>query len=263
MCLGIPARVVVLADGHEHLAKVDVSAGLAVALAGAAVALARRFASGATMWCVAPEWPWHARHVAVEFAHPVAVGKRALPAVALEEADLAGTLRLLARPGDVLCVISSAGEARCGDLVRRAEAWGLTRVWLGAGPRPDAERPEAIVFAEGLDPATAARAGGIVQLYHVLWELTHVVLEHPGRLARVAGSPFGSCPTCRDDAQVAEVRRPGEAGEVEVLLGGRPETVDTSLVGPLAAGDLLLVHAGVALAALRSPEVGGLAAVGP
>ena len=50
-------------------------------LAGAALSLARRFAAGATMWCVAPEWPAHGRHVAVEFVHPVIVGKRALPAV--------------------------------------------------------------------------------------------------------------------------------------------------------------------------------------
>lgn len=54
---------------------------LAGDLAVAALAMARRFAGGATLWCVAPEWPAHARHVAVEFVHPVIVGKRALPAV--------------------------------------------------------------------------------------------------------------------------------------------------------------------------------------
>ena len=47
-------------------------------LALAALALARRFAAGATMWCLAPAWPEHARHVAVEFVHPVIMGKRAL-----------------------------------------------------------------------------------------------------------------------------------------------------------------------------------------
>ncbi len=56
-------------------------------LAAAARALARRFAAGATMWCVAPEWPSHARHVAVEFVHPVIVGKRALPAVSIDAGD--------------------------------------------------------------------------------------------------------------------------------------------------------------------------------
>ena len=56
-------------------------AALSEDLAAAALALARRFAAGATMWCVSPHWPSHGRHVAVEFVHPVIVGKRALPAV--------------------------------------------------------------------------------------------------------------------------------------------------------------------------------------
>ena len=77
-------------------------------LAASALALARRFAAGATMWCVAREWPSHGRHVAVEFVHPVIVGKKALPAVNVEGVDTASTLRLLARPGDVLLAVSSA-----------------------------------------------------------------------------------------------------------------------------------------------------------
>ena len=56
-------------------------------LAVASLALARRFAAGATMWCVAPQWPSHGRHVAVEFVHPVIMGKRALPAVSVDGAD--------------------------------------------------------------------------------------------------------------------------------------------------------------------------------
>ena len=50
------------------------------------------------MWCVAPQWPAHARHVAVEFVHPVIVGKRALPAVSVDAAGAAEAVRLLARP---------------------------------------------------------------------------------------------------------------------------------------------------------------------
>jgi hydrogenase maturation factor len=38
-----------------------------------------------------------------------------------------------------------------------------------------------------------------------------------------------------------------DAGMVEVVVGGATETVDASLVEPVAPGDLLLVHAGVAL----------------
>ena len=67
-------------------------------LAAAALSVARRFAAGATMWCVAPAWAEHARHVAVEFVHPVIMGKRALPAVSIEAADPVSALRAFARP---------------------------------------------------------------------------------------------------------------------------------------------------------------------
>ena len=77
----------------------DLGAGDDLALA--ALALARRFAAGATMWCLAPAWPEHARHVAVEFVHPVIVGKRALPAVSVIDPDPVAALRR--RRGPATC----------------------------------------------------------------------------------------------------------------------------------------------------------------
>ena len=89
------------------------------------------------MWCVAPQWPAHARHVAVEFVHPVIVGKRALPAVSVDAAGAAETVRLLARPGDILLVVEHRRRPRrVATSWRRADAWGLTSLWLGAGTRP-------------------------------------------------------------------------------------------------------------------------------
>ncbi len=41
-------------------------------------------------------------------------------------------VRQLARPGDVLLVVSTADNPVAADLLPRAEAWGLTSVWLGA-----------------------------------------------------------------------------------------------------------------------------------
>jgi hydrogenase maturation factor len=216
-------------------------------LAGAALSLARRFAAGATMWCVATEWPAHGRHVAVEFVHPVIVGKKALPAISLQGADVVGAVRLLARPGDVLLAVSSAGDPVTADLLSRAEAWGLDRVWLGGGPRPPSGRAEHVVWLEGADPAMAARSGDLVLLYHLLWELTHVVFEHPGLLHPEPECVGEVCITCSDEGRVAEVRAVRDAGMVEVVVGGATETVDASLVEPVAPGDLLLVHAGVAL----------------
>jgi hypothetical protein len=220
-------------------------------LASAALSLARRFSAGATMWCVAPEWPAHGRHVAVEFVHPVIVGKRALPAVHVEGTDVAGSLRLLARPGDVLLAVSSATDTRASELLQRAEAWGLTRLWLGAGARPLARFAEHVAWLEDVDPAIATRSGDIVLLYHLLWELTHVVFEHPGLLEVESGCTDEVCITCSDEGRVAEVKAVGDWGSVEVLVNGRAETIDASLVDPVVAGDLLLVHAGVALTTLR------------
>src|SRR5580658_4747392 len=81
-------------------------------LALAALALARAYAAGATMWCVAPQWPDPGRHVSVELVNPVIVGKRALPAVHVSPPGEAESLRVLGRPGDVLLAISSSLDDR-------------------------------------------------------------------------------------------------------------------------------------------------------
>jgi hydrogenase maturation factor len=222
----------------------------AEALAAAALNAARRFAAGATLWCVAPDWDAHARHVAVEFVHPVIMGKRALPAVSVEAADPVAALRLVARPGDLLCVVSAADDRPARRLLGHAEAWGLTRLWLGAGPPPPAGAAEHVCWVSNADPAVAARSGEVVMLYHLLWELTHVVFEHPGLLAE---PPAGEvCITCADEGRVGEVTAvdAAGAGQAVVVVGGQATTVDMSLLSPTTPGDLVLVHAGVALAAL-------------
>jgi hypothetical protein len=221
-------------------------------LAAAALALARRFAAGATMWCVSPQWPSHGRHVAVEFVHPVIVGKRALPAVHVEGPDLAAAVRLLARPGDVLLAVSRPDDLPTLDLLRRAEAWGLTRFWLGAGPRPRNGRAEHVVWADHLDPDRAARAGDMVLLYHLLWELTHVVFEHPGLLAATDPACGDEvCITCSDEGDIAEVTSVLPIGRARVVARGSPQEVDVNLIDPVAPGDLVLIHAGVALTSLE------------
>ena len=220
-------------------------------LASAALSLARCFGAGATMWCVARQWPAHGRHVAVEFVHPVIVGTRALPAVSVEGLDTVRTVRLLARPGDVLLVIGSADDADTAELLRRAEAWGLTRILLGAGPRPEGGHADHVVWLEGEDPGLASHSGDMVLLYHLLWELTHVVFEHPGLLAQAPQCTDEVCITCSDEGRVAEVRSLRPDGLVEVVVKGASEIIDTSLVGPVAPGDLLLVHAGVALTSVE------------
>jgi hydrogenase maturation factor len=227
--------------------------GSADDLAAAALSLARHFSSGATMWCVAPDWPSHGRHVAVEFVHPVIVGKRALPSVSVDGPEMATGLRQLVRPGDILLIVSAADTAGVTDLLLRADAWGLLSLWLGAGPRPVSPRADHTVWLEASDPVREARAGDMVLLYHLLWELTHVVLEHRGLLEPEEEPVCADeiCVTCSDEGRITEVQAILHDGLVEVLSEGRVETVDASLVDDPVLGSLLLVHAGVAISSMQ------------
>jgi hypothetical protein len=228
--------------------------GPAEDLAPAALVLARRFAAGGTLWCVAPQWAAHARHVAVEFVHPVIVGKRALAAVSVDGPGASESVRLLSRPGDILLCISTSADPVARELVTRADAWGLTSLWLGAGPRPGRTgadpRADHVIWLDTAEPALAARSGDLVLLYHLLWELTHVVFEHPGLLTPEAECTDDVCTTCSDEGRVAEVRAVLAGGRVEVLTGGRVEQIDGRLVEGLRSGDLVLVHAGIAVTSL-------------
>jgi HupF/HypC family len=217
------------------------------ALAAAAFSLARRFANGATMWCMTPEWPAHGNHVAVEFVHPVIVGKRSLPTLNLGTTDPVSNLRLLSRRGDVVLAVGSSGDPSVRDLMRRAEAWGLTRLWLGAGPAPPQSAAEHTVWLHLTEPELASRSGDLVMLYHLLWELTHVVLEHPGLLEPGLPCTEEVCVTCSDSGAIGEIGTVHADGTASTVVSGVSETVDCSLVAPVRTGDLVLVHAGVAL----------------
>jgi hypothetical protein len=230
-------------------AEVLLDEGLAKDLAAAALTLARRFAAGATLWCVAPAWEPHAHHVAVEFVHPVIVGKRALPAVALTGPGLVDAARLAVRPGDVILAVAAASDPDVAAVARRAPAWGATTLWIGNGPRPPAGAADHVLWVDDPDPRTPA-TGRFVLLYHLLWELTHVCFEHPGLLAPDDGCTDEVCVTCSDEGRLAEVITPDAPGGTLVRTANGEETVDTLLVGPVGPGDLLLVHAGAAITRL-------------
>src|SRR5436305_5049116 len=102
-------------------------------LARAALAMARCYnAPGATLWCASPCWPFHAHHVAVEFVHPVIVGKRALAALTVPPgADLVATLRASVRPGDMVVALAPADDEAVADVMRRGGAWGVETIWIG------------------------------------------------------------------------------------------------------------------------------------
>jgi len=219
-------------------------------LATAALTVARRFANGATMWCVSPRWPEHGRHLAVEFVHPVIIGKRALPAIHVEATDLLPALRLVVRPGDLVVAVGPADDGPVRNVLQRAEPGGVTTAWLGAGPRPPAGSADHILWVDDVAADLATRSGDVVLLYHLLWELTHVVFEHPGLLQESPTCDADAdayCVTCSDEGNVAEVMHVLTDSSAEVRLAGTPTMVDVTLVDPVRPGDLVLVHAGIAI----------------
>ena len=156
-------------------------AELAADLAAAAFTLAKRFAAGATMWSIAPSWEPHALHIAVEFVHPVIMGKRALPAVALTGPNLVDLVRVSVRPGDIVIGVGAADDRELRSVMRRSPAWGATTIWIGSGERPAAGVADHVLWLDDPDPRVPA-TGGFVLFYHLLWELTHVCFEHSGLL---------------------------------------------------------------------------------
>jgi hypothetical protein len=216
-------------------------------LARASLALARRFHAGATMWCASPCWPFHAHHVAVEFVHPVIVGKRALPAVTVPTgADVVASLRATVRPGDIVCALAPANDAAVADAIRRGPAWGVETVWIGYGPRPPAGSADHVIWLETGNELQASEQ--FVRLYHMLWELVHVCFEHPGLLKVEPECTDEVCITCSDEGRLAEVVLV-EGDEAVVRTADGRERVDVSLVDAPQPGDLLLIHAGFAIGA--------------
>jgi hypothetical protein len=229
--------------------------GLADDLAASALALARRFHAGATMWCAAPQWEPHAHHMAVEFVHPVIVGKRALPAIALTAPDLVGQARVSVRSGDIVIAVAAASDTAVRNLMRRTDAWGALSVWIGSGARPAGGAADHVLWIDDPNPLAPA-TGRFVLMYHLLWELTHVCFEHPGLLTeRPEDCTDEVCVTCSDEGRAGEVvvADLDRFGTALVRTATGEEQVDTTLVGPVAPGDLLLVHAGSAITRVGEP----------
>ncbi len=218
----------------------DDSAGtvtVADAVGAAALLAACRFSDGATLWAVAPGRDDHARHIAVEFVHPVIVGTASLPALAITASDAVGEARACVRNGDVLVLVGEAGCSVLAELAARAVAWGVATIWLVLGDAPVAGAADVIV---GCGAET-----DFVRSYHLLWELCHVCLQHPNLLASNQGAGV-ECAVCADEALTAEVVSIGDDRRVNLRAPcGSINAVD--LVGGLKTGDLVLAHAGVVI----------------
>jgi hypothetical protein len=233
--------------------------GVAEDLAQTSFALARRYSvKGTTMWCASRKWPFHAHHVAVEFVHPVIVGKRALAALTVPPgADLVASLRATVRAGDIVCALAPADDEVVADAMLRGRAWGVETVWIGHGPRPPAGAADHVIWLDTDDELEASEQ--FVRLYHMLWELTHVCFEHPGLMKEAVAAAEADCTdevciTCSDEGRLAEVVSV-EGDEAVVRTPAGQERIDVSLVDPPQPGDLVLVHAGFAIGGNGNGEV--------
>ena len=140
-------------------------------------AMAERFARGGRLLAlgVSGQARSDARHVAVEFVHPVIVGKRALPALGARGRGRAARARRWScwrEPDDVAIAFGpeTASALATARAAAAASRWRASRVgaeWelRAAGATTRSSRQE---LAE--------------TLYHLLWELCHVFFDHRGLL---------------------------------------------------------------------------------
>ena len=189
---------------------IDSLAEQADAVASACHAMAVRFHQGGKLVVFGTGGAsTDAQHVAVEFVHPVIVGKRALPAISLTtdiatvtgiaenectDAIFAHQLRQLASPADIALGISADGDS--GAVLaglETASSLGLLTVALVG-------RPQGVGEPVGKHSGRIAASGAVehllavasddprvikevhVTIYHILWELVHVFFEQPGVL---------------------------------------------------------------------------------
>jgi D-sedoheptulose 7-phosphate isomerase len=171
------------------------------AVADACHAMALRFHQGGKLVVFGTGGPsTDAQHVAVEFVHPVIVGKRALPAISLTadvatvtgiaerdgmSAIFAHQLRYLAAPADIALGISADGNSASvlAGLTEAKDRGLLTIALAGGDGGAIAASPavDHLLVARSADPQVVKELH--VTTYHVLWELVHVFFEQPGVLA--------------------------------------------------------------------------------
>jgi D-sedoheptulose 7-phosphate isomerase len=196
-----------------------------------------------------------AEHVAVEFVHPVIVGKRALPALSLasDSATLTGIaadrgsaeifshqILTLGRPGDIALGICADGDAPeiCRGLAAARDA-GMLGVALVGGDGGALARDQVAdhcFVTAAVDPHVVKEAH--VTTYHVLWELVHVFFDTPGGDAPEPGGVESLYPFlyggAHDSAEILDSVAASTVAKVAEIVELRAEVGDR-LAASLAA----------------------------
>ena len=164
-------------------------------IAEACWAMARRFHRGGRLLAFGNgASATDAQHVSVEFVHPVIVGKRALPALALtnDSATLSGgpssevfarQVVVLAREQDIALGFSLDGRdenvALAFDVAKKKGLLTLALTGCEGGLFKQADLDFCFVVSAH-DPLVIQETHET--LYHILWELVHIFFEHEGLL---------------------------------------------------------------------------------
>jgi D-sedoheptulose 7-phosphate isomerase len=165
----------------------------------ASLALARAFHHGNKLLvCGNGGSATDAQHVAVEFIHPITVGRRALPAICLNN-DMAMVTAVandvsfvdvfvrqiiaLGNPGDMLIALSTSGNSEnLLHAFKTARKSGLMTVGFAGdeGGKMQAMKDEGLIdFCFTVPTSSIHRIQeSHVTLYHILWDMVHEFLQH-------------------------------------------------------------------------------------
>ncbi|MGB8507004.1 MAG: SIS domain-containing protein [Pyrinomonadaceae bacterium] len=139
-----------------------------------------------------------AQHIAVEFMHPITVGRKALPAICLAN-DMAMVTAVandvsfadvfsrqviaLGKEGDILLGISTSGNSE--NIVRAFETARRMKLVTVGYAGGDGGRMASMHEGDALDFCLTVPTSSIhriqeshVALYHTTWDLVHTFLEH-------------------------------------------------------------------------------------
>jgi D-sedoheptulose 7-phosphate isomerase len=198
-------------------------------------ALAERFLRGGKLIALgeSPQARSDVRHVAVEFVHPVIVGKRALPAIGLsrEGGSLERQVELIARPDDI-AIGFDAGARVALSLARERSCLTISYEPLGAEWEFEPPSDDPFIRQELAETH-----------YHLLWELCHVFFEHLSGSSRGAGAsgflyPFleqreGSVEGVIEDVAASVLMKAGDVGRL------REQTLTENRDALIAAAEAL------------------------
>jgi len=169
----------------------------------ASLALARSFHHGGKLLvCGNGGSATDAQHIAVEFMHPITVGRKALPAVCLAN-DMAMVTAVandvsfddvftrqiiaLGKAGDVLLGVSTSGNSK-NLLHAFTTARRMNLITMGFAGSDGGEMAEMSVggllnFCLTVPTASIHRIQEThVTLYHIMWDMVHTFLQHKGLL---------------------------------------------------------------------------------